>query len=233
MAKIYQFGILPAFLNGIYEGDVPFEHIQKLGNFGLGTVNGLKGELIALDGEFYQMDELGQASKVNPKNATPFALVSQFEPYKTFLIQNIPTLKELNQKIVAEMETTNIFYMLRIDGIFTNVHLRSENCQYVTHHPLGDLLPAIQKKQTLLISEGTLVVSFCPSYSKSLTIENFHYHYINKERTLGGHVFDLNLVQAQLQMQKSHEFMLQVFETDDFYQCNLDVDIPAVLKKIE
>jgi len=62
---------------------------------------------------------------------------------------------------------------------------------------------------------------------------NFHYHYINKERTLGGHVFDLNLVQAQLQMQKSHEFMLQVFETDDFYQCNLDVDIPAVLKKIE
>jgi hypothetical protein len=27
--------------------------------------------------------------------------------------------------------------------------------------------------------------------------------------------------------------MIQVFETADFYQCNLDVDIPAELKKIE
>ena len=166
-------------------------------------------------------------------NVGPFALVSQFEPYKTLPLQNISSLKDLNQKIAAEMETPNLFYMFRIDGLFTNMHLRSENCQYITHQHLGALLPAIQKKQTLAQTEGTLVVSFCPSYSKSLTIENFHYHYINKERTLGGHVFDLNLVQAQLQMQKSHALMIQVFETADFYQCNLDVDIPAELKKIE
>lgn len=233
MAKIYQVGVLPAFLNGVYEGDVTFEQIQKLGNFGLGTVNGLKGELLALDGEFYQMDQLGKASKVNPKNATPFALVSQFVAYKTLQLQNIQSLNELNQKLLSEMDSPNIFYMFRIDGVFRELRIRSENCEYINHRRLGELLPVIQKKQTLAQSEGTLVASFCPAYCRSFTIENFHYHYINRERTLGGHVFDLKLEQAQLQMQKSHEFMVQLFQTDDFYKCSMDVDIATELKKIE
>lgn len=233
MAKIYQIGVLPAFLNGIYEGDVSFEQIQKLGDFGLGAVNQLKGELVGLDGEFYQMDEWGKASKVNPQNTTPFALVSQFIVYKKLRLHNIQSLEDLTKKILSVMETPNIFYMFRIDGVFKDLHIRNESCQFITHQPLGELLPKIQKKQTLEESEGTLVASFCPSYCRSFTIENFHFHYINKERTLGGHVFNLKLEQAELQMQKSHEFMIQVFQTDDFYKCSMDVDIPTELKKIE
>ncbi len=233
MAKIYQVGVLPAFLNGVYWGDITFETIQKMGNFGLGTVNGMKGELVALDGEFYQMDEFGKASKVNPTNATPFIVVSQFQPDKTLELKNISSLKDLGQKLLSEMETPNIFYMFRIDGVFTNMHIRSENCQFLTKKPLGELLPAIQKKQTLEHSEGTLVVSFCPSYSKGLTIGNFHFHYINQERTLGGHVFDLKLEIAQVQIQKIHEIQIQLFKTEDFYQCDIGVDIESALKKIE
>jgi acetolactate decarboxylase len=233
MAKIYQIGILPAFLNGIYEGDISFEYIQTVSNFGLGTVNGLKGELVALDGVFYQIDEFGKASLVNPKNSTPFALVSQFDVYKTLPLENIQSLNNLKQTLLNFMETQNIFYMFRIDGIFTDMHIRSENCKYTTHQSLGELLPAIQKKQTLKKTEGTLVGSFCPSYSKSLTIENFHFHYINQERTLGGHVFDLDLEKAKVQMQKSHELMVHAFQTTDFYQCDLEVDITSELKKIE
>ena len=232
MAKIYQIGVLPAFLNGLYEGDISFESIQKKGNFGLGTVNGLKGELVAVDGEFYQMDECGKASIVNPKNATPFALVSQFKADKIIKLQKINSMQNLCQKLLSEMETPNIFYMFRIDGCFKNLNIRSENCQFSTNQRLGELLPAIQKKQTLKYAEGTLVGSFCPSYSQSFTIVNFHFHFINQERTLGGHVFDLIIEQAQCQIQKIHAFEIQVFKTSDFYQSDMLFENEPVLKKI-
>lgn len=233
MVKIYQIGVLPAFMNGIYEGDIPFKKIEKLGDLGLGTVNGLKGELVVLDGDYYQMDESGRASKVNPLDATPFTIVTKLTLFKTVSLEHINNLDEVSKCIEKVMDTPNVFYMFRIDGVFSDVHLRSEHCEMMTHQPLYELLPSIQKKFTLEKSEGTIVGTFCPAYSAGFTIQNFHYHYINRDRTFGGHVFDVKIEHAILKLQKSHEFDLQVFQTPDFYQCSLDVDMQAALKKVE
>ncbi|WP_375514596.1 acetolactate decarboxylase [uncultured Nostoc sp.] len=37
---------------GLYERNTNFTQLKKYGNFGLGTVNYLNGEMIGLDGKF-------------------------------------------------------------------------------------------------------------------------------------------------------------------------------------
>ena len=50
-----QFSILDALMRGIYEAPFSVADVRKSGDFGLGTVDGLDGEMIGLDGTFYKI----------------------------------------------------------------------------------------------------------------------------------------------------------------------------------
>jgi len=42
-------------LEGIYDGETTYGELKQHGGFGLGTLNGLDGEMVGLDGKFYQV----------------------------------------------------------------------------------------------------------------------------------------------------------------------------------
>lgn len=233
MDTLFQAGMLIAFLQGIYDGDCTFEQLASMGNFGLGTLNGVDGEMVAVDGTFYRIDAEGVASIIPPTANTPFSVVSQFKPVPSFEIKNVPNLAALNTLLDTHLSTPNIFYMIRIDGELEWVKLRSEKCQIRAYQPLSETLPKLQNIFELTNSTGTLVVSRCPQYSAALTIPGYHYHYINDERTTGGHVFDLRLKSARVMINPLRQFNMALIDTQDFDKVNLGIDIEAALKKIE
>lgn len=47
--------------------------------FGVGTLDKLEGELIVLNGSFYQIPSDGVARRVDPESTTPFAAVTFFK----------------------------------------------------------------------------------------------------------------------------------------------------------
>ncbi len=51
---LFQTSTVDALLSGNYEGDVSFAELEAYGDFGLGTFHALDGEMIALNGAFYQ-----------------------------------------------------------------------------------------------------------------------------------------------------------------------------------
>lgn len=71
---IYQTSTMLALLDGLYDGVVAFEELQKHGDFGIGTFDQLNGEMIAFDGEFYHLLPDGTAHRVKPEETTPFPL---------------------------------------------------------------------------------------------------------------------------------------------------------------
>src|SRR5215213_11187751 len=77
---LFQASTIGALLDGAYDGDLSFAELAEHGDLGLGTLNGLDGEMIALDGEFYRADVDGHIDDVAPEERTPFAVVTQFEP---------------------------------------------------------------------------------------------------------------------------------------------------------
>jgi acetolactate decarboxylase len=68
---LFQASTIGALLDGAYEGDVSFGQLAEHGDLGLGTLNALDGEMIALDGRFYRADvdggiKRGRAHRQDP-----------------------------------------------------------------------------------------------------------------------------------------------------------------------
>ncbi|HET9184774.1 MAG TPA: acetolactate decarboxylase, partial [Solirubrobacterales bacterium] len=56
---LFQASTIGALLDGAYDGDLSFAELAEHGDLGLGTLNGLDGEMIALDDGFYRADVEG------------------------------------------------------------------------------------------------------------------------------------------------------------------------------
>jgi acetolactate decarboxylase len=68
---LFQASTIGALLDGAYEGDVSFAELSGHGDLGLGTLNRLDGEMIAVDGGFYRADASGSVDAVDPAERTP------------------------------------------------------------------------------------------------------------------------------------------------------------------
>src|SRR5690349_18768195 len=74
-----QVSTYPALQMGQFDGDTTFAQLEQAGDFGLGTFDGLDGEMIALDGVFYQAKADGSVAVADKTLQTPFADVHFFE----------------------------------------------------------------------------------------------------------------------------------------------------------
>ena len=115
---IYQVSTIDALSEGVYDGEVTFDELGKHGDFGIGTFNGLDGEMIGFDGKFYQIRVDGVAYPVPGSMMTPFAVVTFFDADKTETTGDVMTLEDIKQLILKEVETENVFYAVKITGIF-------------------------------------------------------------------------------------------------------------------
>ena len=77
---IFQNSLMSALLDGIYDGEMTIGEILSKGNFGLGTFDGLDGEMIVLDGTCYQLRSDGSATIADLDQRSPFAQVTNFVP---------------------------------------------------------------------------------------------------------------------------------------------------------
>src|SRR5215831_16176370 len=79
--RITQVSVLNALMSGRYGDVMPIPELLRYGDFGLGTLDHLDGELIVLDGRAYQARGDGVVVEVSPDRSTPFAIVTLFEPH--------------------------------------------------------------------------------------------------------------------------------------------------------
>ena len=76
---LVQISTIDALLNGVYDGVITFGNLKQYGDFGIGTFEGLDGEMVAFDGNFYQVKADGIAYPVSDSMETPFASVTFFD----------------------------------------------------------------------------------------------------------------------------------------------------------
>src|SRR6266496_3491998 len=60
---LFQVSTLDALLQGVYNGTLTVGQLKRHGDFGLGTFEGLDGELIAVNGHVYHMRSTGVLSE--------------------------------------------------------------------------------------------------------------------------------------------------------------------------
>ncbi len=206
---LYQVSTIQALLNGQYDGAVSFADLAQHGGFGLGTFDGLDGEMIAFDGRFYQIAYSGQVNEVSGKMTTPFAVVTHFEPDLELSFKNVKSLADLTSRIKKKLPGENLFYALRIDGYFEHLKTRSVPAQKPPYPPLATVA-AKQNVFELSKTTGTMVGFYTPAFGGKINVPGFHMHYLDQDAANGGHVLDVRATTVVVQVDRTPYLFLNL-----------------------
>ena len=77
---VFQTATIDALMAGVYDGDLSLAELRRHGDFGIGTYDRLDGEMVLLDGVFYQIRANGMVVRPGLEGETPFAAVCAFHP---------------------------------------------------------------------------------------------------------------------------------------------------------
>lgn len=186
---LFQASTVGALLHGAYDGDLSFAELAEQGDLGLGTLNGLDGEMIALDGRFYRADVDGRVHPIAAEAKTPFAVVTRFEPTIDVRIEEPLSHAELLGRLDQLVPTGASSCAIRLDGRFELVRARSVPAQAPPYRPLPEVV-AEQHVFELEDVGGTMLGFRFPAYAEGIEIAGHHLHFISDDRGVGGHVLD-------------------------------------------
>ncbi len=187
---LFQASTIGALLDGAFDGDLSFRELAEHGDLGLGTLNHLDGEMIAIDGEFFRADVDGRVTPVGPDERTPFAVVTSFEPtVNERLADEELTHEALLERLDALVPDSAPSCAIRLDGRFDLVRARSVPRQEPPYRPLTEVI-AEQHVFELREVEGSILGFRFPTYAEGIEVAGFHLHFISADRSRGGHVLD-------------------------------------------
>lgn len=195
-SELYQVGVIDALLAGAYGGSQTLGTLRGHGTLGLGTFDGLDGEMVVLDGVVYQIPFDGVVRRPAMGVTTPFAQVVRFRPEGAASLPAASNLKALeaalDAAITAKVGDLSRFAAVRLDADFASLTARSVPRQSPPFRPLAE----VAKGQAVFRFEGvrgTLVGLRGPDFVRGLGVPGWHWHFLTQDRTRGGHVLDCAL----------------------------------------
>lgn len=228
---LFQYSTIDALLAGLYDGRLTMGELMKRGDFGLGTLNGLDGELVVVDGTPYHVTAGGKALPAPDSALVPFASVSSFGEDSTLKLAAITSMEALNEAVSKGLPSENIFYAIRIDATFSNVKTRAIPRQKPPYEPLATV---VQKQVIVNFSgPGTLVGYYSPPFVKGVNVPGFHWHFLTEDRTGGGHVLDCVFEPATARLDALRSFTVKLPDSEEFAGVDLTKDKAHELEKVE
>ncbi|AGW12639.1 acetolactate decarboxylase [Megalodesulfovibrio gigas] len=185
---IHQTSTLDALKAGAFAGVVTVETLERQGTLGLGTLDGLDGELVQVDGVAYHVGMDGVARAARPEATIPFATSVRFAPDASRRAQFMP-LADLCRLLDELAPDRQQFAAVRVRGRFSSLEARSVPRQSPPYPTLAEVLP----RQAVFHLEqvvGDMVGFRFPDHAASYGVAGWHLHFLSTDRTRGGHVLD-------------------------------------------
>lgn len=230
--SLYQVSSVAALLAGVYDGSVRVGELKRHGDFGLGTFEGLDGEMIMLDGVCYQALVSGDVREAPDSAMTPFAAVAFFRPRASVEIRPVASLQDLGAVVKNLLPDVNRFYAFRLSGTLDMVKVRSVPKQKRPYPPLAE---AVEEQQVFTAEgvAGDLVGIYCPPAAAGLNVVGSHVHFIDAARKRGGHVLDLRADALTLDVAPLDGLRAALPRSDEYEGAELCGDREEGLQRIE
>jgi acetolactate decarboxylase len=230
---LFQASTIGALLDGAYDGDLSFAELAERGDLGLGTLNHLDGEMVALDGEFFRADVDGNVVPVPPGERTPFAVVTRFEPT---VEEQLPAGARSHEELLAQLDRLvpagASSCAVRLDGRFELVRARSVPRQDPPYRPLTEVVAA-QHVFELTDIEGTMLGFRFPAYVEGIEVPGYHLHFISADRTRGGHVLDSRSGALRVRIDPSDDLHVELPPRVELADPDLAADTHAAVAAVE
>jgi len=233
-SKLFQTGTISSLITGVYDGELDFKRLLTHGDTGLGTFNGVDGELIIVDGVCYRVNDKGVVNRVDITEKTPFTTLGHFESQQKKHLSSIANWHAMETAIGKQLPSQNCIYLLKISGAFGYIKLRSEACQQKPYRPMIETMPDLERHFELTNTEGVIVATWFPESMSNLNVPGFHLHYLDDAKTTGGHVYDLSITAAELEICPIRELQIDfLLNSPDFLNADLTADSLEHIKQLE
>jgi acetolactate decarboxylase len=221
-STLFQVSTAGALVKGVYDGVVTIGALKEHGDFALGTFDGLDGEMLALDGRFYQVQSSGAVSEVGDNVTVPFAVVTRFRAEHVLTLDSVASFDDLAVQLDSMRRTDNLFCAARIDGRFRRVRTRAA-CKA---QPGESLVAATahQAQFELTDAVGTMAGFWSPLYARMLNVPGWHLHFLTADRRGGGHVLACEGAELHASFQELADLRIAMPETAAFLEADLRHD---------
>lgn len=228
---VFQVSTINALLQGVYDGEITCRELKKQGNFGIGTFEGLDGEMIMLDNDIYQVKDDGTVIFPENRVTSPFATVTFFDTDFKQRVRDIESSNSLQQLLNKTISNKNLIYAIRLDGKFKYVKARSVPGQVKPYPPLAE---ATKNQPVFEFAniKGTLVGFWFPQYVQGINVSGYHLHFISEDRKHGGHLLDCNVDDGLIQVDRSGDFHMMLPQGEAFSAVELSTDRSKELEKV-
>ncbi|TDM23119.1 acetolactate decarboxylase [Macrococcoides canis] len=230
MNHLYQYSTMGALVGGMFEGTFKIGDVLQSGDYGIGTLEGLNGELIILEGKPYLIDSEGTVREVSNDETTPFASVIQFNATHTLNYDKKVNKEQLDEIILKEIKGMNYFHAVKITGKFKLIKARSVKKQ---QEPYPKLVESVKEQGYFDFEDtiGTLFGFYTPHFIQGIGVGGYHVHYLSDNHQQGGHVFDFEIEDVKVEMALVEDLILKMPDTEHYREN--DLNDPDMLKDIE
>ena len=231
----FQVSLLQGLTFGDYYGSVSVKELKRRGDTGLGTFDGLDGEMIMLDGSVYKAKGDGTVELADDSETIPFCGITFLDEDAAWSVENVESFDELlgilNQKV--QENGANRFYAATVTGRFSEMNVRSEYAQEEPYKPLAKVLETDQTFYDYSDVDGAIVAMYCPPYMSDLNASGWHLHFISDDKTKGGHVLGLQIEKADISLDITDSFEMKLPDDDMFSGFDLTIDQSEDIRKVE
>lgn len=219
---IFQVSTVGALVEGVYEGAVRIGTLREHGDFGIGTFEGLDGELVALDGEFFRVRTDGELDPVDDEVLSPYAMVTHFTADRVEALPACPDFDALGAALDWLRDSSNHFFAFRVHGTFPSMHVRAA-CKVPEGTPLVEATER-QREWQLESVQATLVGFWSPAYAAHLDVPGYHFHVVDRTANRGGHVLGCATGSTTVGVARLDQLVIALPGTADFLNADLRDD---------
>lgn len=203
---------------GQFDGVITVRELKTHGNFGVGSEENLAGELILLDGVAYTIPANGKASVLPEEAEVAYAAVKFFKADKKIAFSHRMDLKALEYHLDS-LITDNTFAAIRITGQLEDIKYRSFEKQEKPYKTISLIHEVKMDKKNV---QATLAGFYTPTAASVLNSPEYHFHFIDAEKSTGGHVNDCILLNAQIEIDYASDLKINLPEAAQMQHIDLD-----------
>ena len=213
---LYQVALLQSLVQGYYDGIVTVGELKQHGDTGIGTFEGVNGEMIVLDGVVYQAVADGSIATPSDEETVPFSNVTFFDTDETLTLSGIADMAALQEAMTGMV-----------------IKVRSEYKQEKPYRALDVALAKDQTEFDYADVSGTIVGLYCPDYMGGLNTPGWHFHFINEDLTRGGHVLQVSVGEAEAAFDMTDGFEMALSRDTVFQDMELAKNVDEAIHQAE
>ncbi|UFP92944.1 acetolactate decarboxylase [Gloeobacter morelensis] len=222
---VFQASTADALYSSVFDGYITYGKLKRNGDFGLGAPDHIDGEIMAIDGKYYQSKTDGTVRETDDAETVSWATVKFFKPEKSFDILQPIDCEDFKATLDKKLPTVNVFYAIKVVGVFDSVQYQNFPRMEKPYASFSEGLANAVNEEVNNV-EGTFMgFRFPEKTAPDLNVPQYHLHLLTNDKQNAGHINTCKIRRARVYIDAASQLKVDLPNTLPYYQSPLDGEV--------